>query len=140
MNSFRKIMRTMFASLMFTAMLPIVYASQPAGYVIEWGWNTAAGTAAAPKLVASNAIAVSAGPFHSLALTSDGKVFAWGDNFLGETLRDKTIADGLTNGFVSINGQPLVNMTFAVAGRGLSLALARDGTVIGWGIAHVPDG
>lgn len=65
----------------------------------------------------SNAVAVAAGAYHSLALKPDGTVEAWGFDQDGET----NVPPGLSN-VVSI-----------AAGFGHSLALRRDGTVAAWG-------
>jgi hypothetical protein len=63
-------------------------------------------------------VAVAAGLYHSLALKSNGKVIAWGDDSYGET----EVPTGLTN-------------VVAIAAGGYnSLALKGDGTVIVWGI------
>ncbi len=66
--------------------------------------------------------AIAGGDVHSLALTSDGTVVAWGLNVLGES----TVPADLT-GVVAI----------AAAGS-RSLALRSDGTVVAWG-AGEPD-
>src|SRR5207249_12062467 len=65
----------------------------------------------------SNAVAVSGGEAHSLALKSDGTVIGWGDNSQGQI----TIPSGLTNA-AAID-----------AGRYHSLALRSNGTVVAWG-------
>jgi hypothetical protein len=65
----------------------------------------------------TNAVAISAGGYHNLALNVDGSVVAWGNNNNGQC----TIPDGLTN-------------VVAIAAGGLhSLALLEDGIVVGWG-------
>ena len=60
---------------------------------------------------------IAAGNYHSLALTSDGSVAAWGDNSWGQG----TVPNGLT-GVVAIDG-----------GRIHSLALTSGGSVVAWG-------
>jgi hypothetical protein len=66
---------------------------------------------------ATNAIAIAAGAWHSLALRSDGIVVVWGDD-----------SDGQTN--VPATLQPAL----AIAGGGYhSLALQADGSVAAWG-------
>lgn len=47
---------------------------------------------------------------------------------------------GRANGVVKINGQILSNVVSIVAGRGYSLALKRDGTMISWGEIYLPAG
>jgi hypothetical protein len=73
-------------------------------------------------------IAVAAGYDHSLALRSDGTVWAWGDNSLGE-LGNGTTTQAQTP--VQVPG--LTNVVAIAAGDGFSLALRSDGTVWGWG-------
>jgi len=57
-----------------------ICSAQTPGYVIEWGWNTAAGAAVPAQVVLSNAIAISAGRIQCLALKDDGTVTAWKRN------------------------------------------------------------
>jgi alpha-tubulin suppressor-like RCC1 family protein len=65
--------------------------------------------AATPQIIA--------GPFHSLALKSDGTVVAWGYNLTGES----TVPSGLSE------------VIAIAAGLHHSLALKSDGTVVAWG-------
>jgi hypothetical protein len=105
---------------------------------------------------ATNAIAIAAGDWHSLALKADGTVVAWGDNSWGQC----NIPANLTGvaavgagGYHSLalkgNGTvvgwganydeqanpptPITNATAIAAGTWHSLALLADGTVTGWG-------
>ncbi len=79
-------------------------------------------------------VAVSAGKFHSLAVKSDGTVWAWGGNQHGE------LGDG-TGGFVGqddysdipVKVPGLTNVVSVAAGAFHSLALKDDGTVWAWG-------
>src|SRR5215467_1260733 len=83
----------------------------------------------------SNVVTVKAGISYSLALKSDGTVWAWGDNSLGE------LGDGTTNNqttpvqVVGSNGQGfLTGVKAIVAGNdNHNLALKQDGTVFAWG-------
>ncbi|MCM0082824.1 hypothetical protein L4X63_14610 [Geomonas sp. Red32] len=88
---------------------------------------------------------VAAGWVHSLALaaptgTSQGSVWAWGDNSYGELgINNLAIASSSTPVRVQVmdpNTNTAVNFTGVkkvVAGGGHSLALKTDGTVWGWG-------
>ena len=65
----------------------------------------------------SNVVAIAAGGNHSLALTGEGRVVAWGDNDNGQT----TVPSGLSN------------VVAIAAGRFASLALTSEGRVVEWG-------
>jgi len=119
----------------------LVYAAAPEGDVIQWGWNTAAGVAAPPKVVLSNTVAVSASSGHCLALRKDGTVVGWGDNYFGEaTGVPTTNYPYFSAGQVSVGGQTLSNVVSIVASREFSLALRQDGTVVTWGENYAPTG
>ena len=64
-----------------------------------------------------NAVAIAEGAGHSMALTADGKVIAWGNNTYGQT----NVPAGLSN-IIAI-----------AAGYYHNLALKSDGTVVAWG-------
>lgn len=136
------------------------HAAQPSGYVIEWGWNTSTGNAAPAKQVVDNALVVSIGRLHCLALKRDGTVIQWGGNFRGEASFDNTLlttGEGgftdqgglhitntnatkiMTNGVVELDGKILSDLVSVAAGDGFSLGLKRDGTVISWGENSVPN-
>ncbi|MDH5515313.1 MAG: hypothetical protein OEY45_09145, partial [Gammaproteobacteria bacterium] len=71
---------------------------------------------------------VAAGRFHTLALASDGGVWAWGDNTEGQ------LGDGtLTNAGIPVPVNALSNVVAIDAGNDFSLALKDDGTVWAWG-------
>ncbi len=107
------------------------------GTVWAWGWNGVGqlgdGTTAdrhVPTRIAglTGIVAVSASPYHSLALKGDGTVWAWGWNILGQ-LGDGTTLD--RSAPVQVAG---LTGVVAIAAGGLhSLALRGDGTVWGWG-------
>jgi alpha-tubulin suppressor-like RCC1 family protein len=82
----------------------------------------------------SGVVDVSAGAFHSLALTSDGSVWAWGLNDFGE-LGDGTRTRRDTPVPVSGPGGVgrLTNVQTIAAGNAFSLALLNDGSVLAWG-------
>lgn len=109
-----------------------------------------------PPTTLTNAIGISAGGGHALALKEDGTVFGWGTNTLGQTnippglsnviavaaggshslaLKEdgNVIAWGSTN-YLQTNVPPTLNdVTAIAAGGNRSLALKRDGTVVQWG-------
>jgi len=77
----------------------------------------------------NDVIAISAGSSHSLALKSDGTVWAWGSNNVGQ-LGDGTTTD--RNRPVQVSG--LTNVIAITGGcESHSLALKSDGTVWAWG-------
>jgi alpha-tubulin suppressor-like RCC1 family protein len=86
-----------------------------------------------PDKYLQNIIAISAGDYHSMALDSDGNVWAWGYNSNGQ-LGDNTTDD--TNTPVQVQGEEggvLSNIT-AISAKGYhSLALDSDGNVWAWG-------
>ena len=77
---------------------------------------------------------IAAGDEHSLALASNGTVWAWGDNILGQ-LGNGTYGDGSdTPVQVSLPSLPSgVTITNIAAGGDQSLALASNGRVWAWG-------
>jgi len=90
-------------------------------------------------------VAVAGGQDHSLALTSAGTVWAWGDNYYGQ-LGNGTTSDQAFGGTTSLSGVPIPVQVLGSGGTGLftnvaqvaagnihSLALRADGTVWSWG-------
>lgn len=78
----------------------------------------------------SDVIAVAGGCFntHTLALKSDGTVWAWGDSSFGQ------LGDGTTTSHVTPQQVPGLSGIVAIAaGDAHSLALKDDGTVWAWG-------
>ena len=74
--------------------------------------------------------AVAAGSSHSLAIGSDGKLYAWGYNGNGQ------LGDGTTNQQttpVIVNLPAGVTPTAVAAGFGHSLAIGSDGKLYAWG-------
>ena len=76
----------------------------------------------------SGIVAVAAGENHSLALKSDGTVWAWGDNFRGQLGNGTNIASDIPVQVRMIDGVIAIS-----AGLGHSLALMSNGTVWAWG-------
>ena len=75
-------------------------------------------------------VAIAAGGHHSLAVKSDGTVWAWGCNDYGQ-LGDGTTTNRLTP--VQTSGLAGVGFTAIAAGGAHSLAVKSDGTVWAWG-------
>jgi len=91
---------------------------------------------AVPGLPA-NIIAIAAGYKHTLALTDDGHIYAWGANFYGQ-IGNGNVADQfapvLLDDAVTNTSLPGGRTAVAIgAGDGHSLAIASDGTVWAWG-------
>lgn len=136
--------------------------AQPAKtLVIAWG-NNDDGQCSAPAGL-TNAVAVTGGAEHTIALLNDGGLAAWGDNTYGQT----SIPAGLTNvavvvanvyhnlalrtdGSLAIWGKwqsnsvaffdvnlptGLTNITAIAAGPDYDLAVRSDGSVAAWGLA-----
>lgn len=115
------------------------------GGVRAWGWNVAGqlGTMdtddrSVPVPVMglftsspAGAVAIAAGDSHSVALKSDGSVWAWGDNLNGQ------LGDGTTtNSLVPTRVLYLSEATAVAAGADFTIALRADGTVWAWGNNH----
>lgn len=117
-------------------------AIKPDGTVWAWGTNTNGqlgnGTttnSSTPVEVQninggylSGATAVAAGASHSLALLSDGTVWAWGLNSSGQLGINSTV-----NSSKAVQIQSLTSVSAIAAGRVHSLAVKSDGTVWAWG-------
>jgi alpha-tubulin suppressor-like RCC1 family protein len=119
-------------------------SSAPSGQVVTWGENLAypgppnyfsTGLVAIAGQVLTNAIAVSAGSSHGLALRSDGAVVGWGASIAGEAMGLRSMS--ATNGQVHLAGGLLTNVIAISGGRrnaeNFSLALQGNGHVVGWG-------
>lgn len=75
-------------------------------------------------------VAVAVGSNYSLALKSDGTVWAWGSNISGQ-LGDGTFSSGR---YTPVQVQNLSDVVAIAAKGGHSLALKSDGTVWAWGV------
>ncbi|MBV8858902.1 MAG: S8 family serine peptidase [Acidobacteria bacterium] len=74
-------------------------------------------------------VAVAAGGAHSLALKSDGTVWAWGSNTSGQ-VGNGTFTQAV---YAPVQVSGLSNVKAIAAGPNYSLAVKTDGTVWGWG-------
>ena len=84
-------------------------------------------------LAGKTVVAVAAGPFHNLALCSDGTVAAWGYNNYGQLGDGGTVtrlAPVRVNPVGALAGKQVVAVA---AGSYYSFALCDDGTVAAWG-------
>jgi alpha-tubulin suppressor-like RCC1 family protein len=111
------------------------------GRVLSWGQNndgqlgngTTAVNSFTPVWVdlpaATRVTAIAAGYYQSLALTSSGRILAWGDNAQGQ-LGDGTTTGSLTP--VAVHLPAGVTVT-AIADAGQGLALTSAGRILSWG-------
>lgn len=113
------------------------------GIVVAWGYNgygqlgrgtTDSNLNDIPVAVhtITNAVSIAASTNHVLALTKDGRVFAWGDDYYGQT------GDGTFNTDTS---SPVVVATLPTAraiaaGDLFSLAVSTAGNVYSWGYGY----
>lgn len=112
------------------------------GSVYAWGLGTqgqlgngASASSSVPVAVDASGVmagktivGIAAGANHSLALASDGSVYAWGDNFFGQ-LGDWSGTDSS----VPVVADVVDNIIQIAASAWTSYALAADGTVYSWG-------
>ena len=116
------------------------------GQILAWGWNHSGqlgnGTttnSSTPVLVSlptgTTAIAVAAGGQHSLALTSTGRVLAWGaDNYAQLGTGTASTTGCLCVSTPVAVSLPLATTITAITGGGNhSLALTSTGQVLAWG-------
>ena len=96
-------------------------------------WSHQNSPVAVTGAMSSGVTAIAAGVYHSLALKSDGSVWAWGENNGGQ------LGDGTSinrNSPVAVTGAMSSGVTAISAGNGYSLALKSDGTVWAWGVNY----
>jgi alpha-tubulin suppressor-like RCC1 family protein len=143
MKTLTKFIYPVFAALVLT-WFALLSTSQAAEYA--WGANFGQlgdGTTAtrlspvavdmSGALLGKTVIAVAGGGNHSVALTSDGKVFAWGVNIWGQ-LGDGTTTSRLSPVAVDMSGALLGKTVTAIAaGAAHTVALTSDGNVFAWG-------
>ena len=98
------------------------------------GLNTDTGTTPVPTRVgnATNWSSVSAGLFHSIAVTTNGELWAWGANFFGLTGLDTDTGHTL----VPTRVGNATNWASVSAGGSHSLARTTNGELWGWGFSN----
>jgi alpha-tubulin suppressor-like RCC1 family protein len=144
--------------LWFSIKSCVTFASQ--GYVVGWGDNTSGEATGVPLLTFSNGVisgggsstgtvvianqvlsdatAIIASRYSSLALKRDGTVVGWGENGMGQAIGELTPSPGKANGVVRINNQILSNVVSIAGGNGFGMGLHKDGTVVSWGEKAYP--
>jgi alpha-tubulin suppressor-like RCC1 family protein len=117
------------------------------GQVLAWGNNSSGqlGNGGTTTSTIANSVnlpvgttvtAIAAGYSHSLALTSNGQVLAWGDNAYGQ-LGNGTTTTSTTPIVVSLPSGITVTAIAAGSSGSHSLALTSTGQVLAWGINNV---
>ena len=114
-------------------------AVQSDGTLWAWGSNSSgrtglgitSGTTLVPTQVGAGAnwVSASVGVHYSLAVQSDGTLWAWGSNASGQTGLDTTVG----NASVPTQVGSSANWVDAAAGTGHSLGIQSDGTLWAWG-------
>ncbi len=111
------------------------------GHVVAWGYNgygqlgngsTDGNTHPTPTVVhvITNAVSLAASGDHALALTKDGRVWAWGYNGYGQT-GDGTFGNNTTTPVLVVSLLPKAKAI--AAGYYHSMALSTTGKVYAWG-------
>lgn len=138
--------------------LAVVDVPGVSGKVYGWGYNgygqlgggtlgLADSTLPVPVQLAANGdlngiVQVAAGGSHSLALSADGRVYAWGSNAYGQLGKDPTLLQGsyaTSADLVQVLDPashllvPLDHVVQVAAGGSTSYARQADGTVWAWG-------
>ena len=86
----------------------------------------------------TNVVSVSGGDFHTAVLKSDGTVWTWGQNLLGQlgngTFDNNNARNFLPNQVLGPNGVGyLTNVILLAAREAANIAVQADGTVVTWG-------
>jgi alpha-tubulin suppressor-like RCC1 family protein len=86
----------------------------------------------------SHVVAVAAGVHFSLALLSNGTVWAWGENQFGQLgtggILGPSTCDGISCSPTPVGVSGLTNVKAIAAGGSHALALLNNGTVMAWGL------
>lgn len=109
-----------------------------AQYVVSWGVcpgvsGFSTGVVAIAGQTLSNVSMIAAGDHYGLALRKDGKLVGWGADQYGQATGPAVVSSERTNGIAILARQAATNIMALSAGNGFSLALRRDGKVLGWG-------
>lgn len=117
------------------------------GNVYAWGNNYEGqlGLGSSELMVTSPAIiptltnvtSVAAGKEHALALTAEGKVYAWGNNRFGQLGTGNSQTMPNTAEPVEISALSDKHVVGIYAGGDTSFAVCQDGTLYGWGMNYV---
>lgn len=139
-------------TLSLVAMTCGIHAQTSAGRAIIWGYNILhQGTNPAPQEkwtgpltvdgeVATNIVALSAGPMHAVFALLDGRVYGSGFNYYGQ-ITGKSLRDAhLTNSFWTEGRSGCEELKQLASGDRFNLALLSNGTVKSWGECRVPPG
>ncbi|KAL4716608.1 hypothetical protein ACJJTC_008243, partial [Scirpophaga incertulas] len=115
------------------------------GQPYSWGCNSMGQLGLDPKsesnsydvptivrlLATQNVIQISCGSYHSLALTNNGDLFAWGANSYGQCgLGTMTSKENTPQQITSLIGVPIA---LIACGSNHTFALSKSGAVFGWG-------
>jgi trimeric autotransporter adhesin len=103
------------------------FALRADGVVFDLAWEPSGKL----RSVATNAVAIAAGPAHGLALRADGTVYGWGLNAHGEATGTKST--DYFSGLVKVEGQILSNIVGIAAGNRCSFGIRQDGSLVCWG-------
>lgn len=111
------------------------------GTLWAWGRNNSgqigdgtsgiAGQKNSPVQIGTDYAVISAGYYHSLAIKTDGVLWAWGGNFDGQ------LGDGTTGGFITTPKQITTGYSLATTFSFHSLGIKTDGTLWSWGLNNV---
>ncbi len=136
-------------------MIALTLACRPVSGAFISGWGANNAQQIEPPLWVTNAVSVSAGAAHAVALLATGEAIAWGNNDFGQTaipsgtgpfvsassgfrhslgLRaDGSIVAWGENSLGQASPPAGTNYVAIAAGGSHSLALRKDGTVVAWG-------
>lgn len=117
------------------------------GTVLGWGDNTYGQLGSSAPAVAKLPVAITGagrapltgvraiaiGGQHSVALLGDGRVVAWGRNEVNQLGDGTTTGRNIPREVLVAPGKPLTGATEISSAEKHTLALLKDGTVVGWG-------